>query len=134
MFILLASFSSFGQSNDLVSSDNVINGSISENLSGLDNGNYKVIYENGIIRSKIWLDNNGNPVLTHRYITESSLSPFILAKIQMNYKSRKVFGLTEVSSEAAIFYYIILEDEKKLYARTSNTSGELTLKKIYSKA
>ena len=134
MFILLASFSSFGQSNDLVSSDNVINGSISENLSGLDNGNYKVIYENGLIRSKIWLDNNGNTVLTHRYITESFLSPFILAKIQMNYKSRKVFGVTEVSSEAGIFYYIILEDEKKWYAITSNTSGELTLKKIYSKA
>ena len=63
-----------------------------------------------------------------------SLSPFILARIQQKYTGKKVFGITEVSSDAGLNYYIILEDDKKWYHVTSDATGNLSLEDKYNKA
>src|SRR4051812_13555070 len=75
----------------------------------------QVEFVNGAIKCKVWYDEDGNVTKTNRYYTEESLSPFILARVQQKYVGKKVFGITEVSSDEGLTYYIILEDDKKWY-------------------
>ena len=106
-----------------------------ENVSWMESTNdTQVEFKNGQIKCKVWYDADGNVTKTNRYYTEESLSPFILARIQQKYTGKKVFGITEVSSDAGLNYYIILEDDKKWYHVTSDATGNLSLEDKYNKA
>ncbi|HEV7621023.1 MAG TPA: hypothetical protein VGO09_04785 [Flavisolibacter sp.] len=94
----------------------------------------QVEFVNGAIKCKVWYDEDGNVTKTNRYYTQESLSPFILARVQQKYLGKKVFGITEVSSDEGLTYYIILEDDKKWYHVTSDATGNLILEDKYNKA
>src|SRR5438067_8961830 len=83
-----------------------------EKISWFESGNdAQVEFFSGAIKCKVWYDADGNVLKTNRYYTAESLSPFILSKLQQKYNGKKVFGITEVSSEEGITFYIVLEDE-----------------------
>ncbi|HEV7620417.1 MAG TPA: hypothetical protein VGO09_01715 [Flavisolibacter sp.] len=106
-----------------------------ENISWRsDDNNCQVSFNNGKIRCKLWYDVDGNILKTIRYYSVESLCPYIMAKLEQKHPDKKVFGITELSSDEGIFYYIILEDNNKWYHVTADGAGNLTLANKYKKA
>jgi|SRR5438045_569957 predicted transcriptional regulator with HTH domain len=106
-----------------------------ENVTWYESENdTQVQFNSGKIKCKLWYDADGNVTKTNRYYTQESLSPFILARVQQKYNGKKIYGITEVSSDEGLNYFIILEDEKKWYHVTSDSIGNLKLEDKYNKA
>jgi hypothetical protein len=97
-------------------------------------GNYEVLFTNNEVQCRLWYDREGNVTKTERYYTENGLSPFMLARLNKKFNGKKVFGVTEVTSESGITYHIVLEDGQKWYHVTSDASGNLHLEKKLLKA
>src|SRR5436309_12091290 len=71
------------------------------------NNDTQVEFKTGTIRCKLWYDEDGNVTKTNRYYTQESLSPFILAKVQQKYTGKTIYGITEVSTDEGVSYYLI---------------------------
>lgn len=98
------------------------------------NGLYEVIFENDLVRCRMWYDQAGAVIRTHRYYSQEGLSPFILAKLENRFAGKKIFGVTEVTTEDGVTFHVILEDDKKWYHVNADAYGNLTLSKKYNKA
>lgn len=94
-----------------------------------DNG-YEVHFKCDNILSKVWYDGEGNITSTHRYYGEYNLPPFILGKIKKKYADKKVFGVTEITNDAGLNYYVTLEDSKSWLTLKSDPLGYL---EVYEK-
>ena len=95
-----------------------------------DNGSYEVYFKCGDITSKVWYDKEGNITTAYRYYSESSLPPVILGKIKMKYSDKTVFGVTEISNDAGVYYYVKLEDAKNWITIKADALGVL---EVYEK-
>ena len=89
--------------------------------------------ENGIL-TKIEYDMDGNFVSSLRYYTEKNLPVNIICKLQKKYADKKVFGVTEMTTDAAVEYYIKLEDATNWITVKSNADGNLQVVEKYKKA
>ncbi|HWK02310.1 MAG TPA: hypothetical protein VNS58_01680 [Puia sp.] len=89
--------------------------------------------ENGIL-TKIDYDKDGNFVSSLRYYSEKNLPVNIICKLQKKYADKKVFGVTEMTTDAAVEYYIKLEDETSWTTVKSNSDGSLQVVEKYKKA
>lgn len=89
--------------------------------------------ENGIL-TKIDYDKDGNFIGSLRYYTEKNLPINILCKLQKKYADKTVFGVTEVTSDSNVEYYIKLQDEKNWITVKSNGDGNMQLVEKYKKA
>ena len=89
--------------------------------------------ENGIL-TKIDYDKDGNFVSSLRYYTEKNLPINILCRLQKKYADKKVFGVTEMTTDAAVEYYIKLEDAENWITVKSNADGNMTVVEKYKKA
>jgi hypothetical protein len=99
-----------------------------------NDGFYEVLFTNNEVQCRLWYDRQGNVTKTERYYTENGLSPFMLARLNKKFNGKKVFGVTEVTSEGGITYHIVLEDGQKWYHVTSDAAGNLHLDKKLLKA
>ena len=88
----------------------------------------------GIVNTKKVLDEEGNIRYTIRNYSEDMLPPFISNKIHKKFPGKKVWGVTEVSSELGIQYKVFLYDEKKWYHVSANSSGDVYLDEWYFKS
>lgn len=95
---------------------------------------YEVLFTNNQVTCRMWYDHDGNVTKTERYYKEDGLSPFLLAKLNKKFEGKKVFGVTEISSENGISYNIVLEDDKRWYHVTADDSGNIHLEKKLQKA
>jgi hypothetical protein len=95
---------------------------------------YEVLFTNNLVTCRLWYDRDGNVTKTERYYKEDGLSPFMLARLSKRFEGKKVFGVTEVSSDNGINYTIILEDDKRWYQVSADASGNLRLDKKMLKA
>ena len=95
---------------------------------------YEVLFTNNQVTCRMWYDHDGNVTKTERYYKEEGLSPYLLAKLNKKFAGKKVFGVTEVSSESGVTYNIILEDDKKWYQVSADDSGNMHLDKKLLKA
>jgi hypothetical protein len=95
---------------------------------------YEVLFTNNQVTCRLWYDHEGNVTKTERYYKEEGLSPFLLARLNKKFEGKKVFGVTEVSTDAGVTYHIILEDAKKWYQVTADDNGNLHLEKKLIKA
>lgn len=77
---------------------------------------------------------DGTVLNTIRYYKEANLSPVIRAAVNEKYPGKKIFGITEVSNNETITYYIVLEDSKHWYNIESNATGSISLDKKLLKA
>jgi len=82
----------------------------------------------------MWYDRDGNVTKTERYYKEEGLSPFLLARLNKKFEGKKVFGVTEVSTETGVTYTIVLEDDKRWYQVTADDAGNVRLDKKLLKA
>jgi len=95
---------------------------------------YEVLFTNNQVKCRLWYDRNGNVTKTERYYGEEGLSPFLLARLNKKYTGKKVFGVTEISSDNGTAYYIILQDDRRWYHVSADESGILRLDKKLLKA
>jgi hypothetical protein len=95
---------------------------------------YEVQFKQNEIKSSITYDMNGNILKTLRYYHEDHLPLIVLTKVKNKYADKKIFGITELSTEEETTYYITLEDDKMWYNIKSDSHGFTTLEKKYKKA
>ncbi len=89
--------------------------------------------ENGIL-TKIDYDKDGNFISSLRYYTEKNLPINILCRLQKKYADKKVFGVTEMTAENTVEYYIKLEDNENWITVKSNVDGNMQVVEKYRKA
>lgn len=95
---------------------------------------YIVNFKQNAILTKIEYDKDGNFLSSIRYYTERNLPVSILCRLQKKFADKKVFGVTEMTTETSVEYYIKLEDETTWYTVKSNTDGNLQVVEKYKKA
>src|SRR4249920_1523539 len=62
------------------------------------------------IKERITYDKEGNFVSAIRYYSQDNLPAHIICKLKKNYPDQKVYGVTEVTTETQIQYYVKLEN------------------------
>jgi hypothetical protein len=88
---------------------------------------YMVYYKkNDSSTGRVYYDMQGAMVKTLKYYGESELDPFIKAKVAAKYTGKKIYGITESSSEEGHSYTIVLEDAKCWYTIVSDETGSMT--------
>src|SRR5258708_14884323 len=95
---------------------------------------YTVNFKEDGILTKSDYDKDGNFVSSLRYYTEKNLPVNIICKLQKKYADKKVFGVTEMTTDAAVEYYIKLEDATTWTTVKSNADGNLQVVEKYKKA
>ncbi len=95
---------------------------------------YMVNFKQGEVLTKIEYDRDGNFVSSLRYYSEKNLPVSILCRLQKKYGDKKIFGVTEMTTESAVEYYIKLEDETSWITVRSNADGNMQVIEKYKKA
>lgn len=95
---------------------------------------FEVKFRQNEILSKVTYDTDGNIVKTLRYYYEDNLPLLVVSKVKNRFNDKKIFGVTEESSEDGTFYHIILEDEKHWINITSDSYGVIRVDNKYKKA
>ncbi|HVU98789.1 MAG TPA: hypothetical protein VHE34_26385 [Puia sp.] len=95
---------------------------------------YMVNFKQGEILTKVEYDKDGNFLNSLRYYSEKSLPVNILCRLQKKYADKKVFGVTEVTSDSNVEYYIKLEDAQNWITVKSNVDGLMQVVEKYKKA
>ena len=95
---------------------------------------YEVKFKQDEILSKVTYDKEGNIIRTLRYYYEQQLPILVLSKVKSKFSDKKIFGVTEESSEDGTYYHIILEDEKHWFNITADSYGNIKVDKKFRKA
>ena len=95
---------------------------------------YEATFKQSTIATRATYDTEGNLLRTTRYYSEEFLPINIVMKLKKKYDGKKIFGVTETSSEEMVTYQVVLEDEKNWYIVTADNWGSLELTKKYRKA
>jgi hypothetical protein len=104
------------------------------NWQDMENDKYEANFSENEITFRIIYDQEGNVVKSIRYYFGKTLPIFIQAKLAKKYEGKKVFGVTEVSTESDLIYYIILEDAKTWTHVQSDAYGNMFTEKKLKKA
>ena len=95
---------------------------------------FEVKFKQNEILSKVTYDTDGNIVRTLRYYYEDNLPLLVVSKVKSKFNDKKIFGVTEESSEDGTFYHIVLEDEKHWINITADSYGTIRVDNKYKKA
>lgn len=95
---------------------------------------YEANFKHSTISTRVTYDKQGNIIQTIRSYYEQQLPIIILAKVKSKFQDKKVFGVTEISSDEGIFYYIMLEDEKNWTEIKADSFGTFAVNKKFKKA
>ena len=93
-----------------------------------------VNFKQGEILTKIEYDKEGNFLNSIRYYSEKNLPVNLLVRLQKKYTDKKVFGVTEVTSDNVVEYFIKLEDANNWITVKSNGDGNMQVVEKYKKA
>jgi hypothetical protein len=95
---------------------------------------YEVKFKQNEILSKVTYDKDGNILKTLRYYYEQNLPLLVLSKVKNKFNDKKIYGVTEESSDEGTFYHIILEDDKHWINITADSYGGIKVDKKFNKA
>ena len=95
---------------------------------------YEVKFMHNSVKSMISYDEEGNVLRSRRYYYEETLPLFIKAKINKRYSDKKIYGITEIASDAEVAYYIILEDDKNWLTIKTDSYGNMSVYEKFKKA
>lgn len=95
---------------------------------------YLVNFRQGDILTKVEYDKDGNFIGSLRYYSEKNLPVNILCRLQKKYSDKKVFGVTEITTDASVEYYVKLEDAENWITVKSNVDGAMQVVEKYKKA
>lgn len=86
------------------------------------------------IRSRVKYDVDGNFVSSLRYYTEQHLPLNVICELKKKYADKKVYGVTEVTSNEEVVYHIKLEDAKRWYTVKVSGNGRILSSEKFWKA
>jgi hypothetical protein len=95
---------------------------------------YEVVFVNHDISHRIKYGLQGEVLSVRRDYTEKDLPLFILSKVKSNYKGKRIFGVTEITSEESVSYNIVLEDAKQWITVKSDEIGNMSVVRKLKKA
>jgi hypothetical protein len=95
---------------------------------------YMVSFKQNDIQTKVLYDKDGNFVGSFRYYLEKNLPVTVIYRLQKDYAGKSVFGVTEITNENGVQYYIKMQDDKYWYTILSDASGNLEKIEKYKKA
>lgn len=95
---------------------------------------YEVKFKQNEILFRVTYDKDGNILKTLRYYYEQNLPLLVLSKVKSKFKNKKIYEVTEESSEEGTYYHIILEDEKHWINITADSYGSIKVDKKFNKA
>jgi hypothetical protein len=95
---------------------------------------FEVKFKQNEILAKVTYDKEGNILKTLRYYYEQNLPLLIFSKVKTKFADKKIFGVTEESSEGGTYYHIVLEDEKHWINITADSFGEIKVDRKFNKA
>lgn len=93
-----------------------------------------VDFRDGGISTKVEYDKDGNFLSSVRYYTERDLPLNLLCNLQKKFPGKTVFGMTEMTTESEVNYYIKLEDATSWMTVKSGTDGNMEIVEKYKKA
>jgi len=98
-----------------------------ENAQWFDSGNgkYMVNFTQSGINTKVTYDKDGVFVSSIRYYEEKNLPVNVLYAVKKKHADKKISGITELSSDQELSYYIKMEDDKFWYTIKSTSDGSL---------
>jgi hypothetical protein len=94
---------------------------------------YIVHFEENKVKAVVDYDKEGNYLGSKRYYKEDNLPVSILYKIRKKYTDKKIFGVTEISSETSIDYYVKMEDSSNWVTVKCDASGAMEVVEKYKK-
>jgi hypothetical protein len=94
---------------------------------------YMVHFEEENIRALVNYDKDGNFLNSIRYYKAEILPPHILYKIIKKYPGKKIFGITEITNEEGIDYFIKMEDDANWFTVKSDPGGSFEIVEKYQK-
>src|SRR5215469_4612324 len=95
---------------------------------------YLVNFKQGDILTKVEYDKEGNFLNSLRYYSEKNLPVSILCRLQKRYADKTVFGVTEMTNDASVEYYIKMEDASNWMTVHSDSEGNMRVVEKYKKA
>jgi hypothetical protein len=95
---------------------------------------YEVFFVNNDITCRIKYDLQGNILSSRRDYYEKHLSLYLTAKVKEKFAGKKIFGVTEVTTQDGVIYTIVLEDDKNWTNITSNEIGNFSVVQKLKKA
>jgi hypothetical protein len=86
------------------------------------------------IRSNVRYDLQGRFLGSTRYYKEQQLPTNILFKLKNRYQNKNIIGVTEITNNDEIHYYVKMEDNKNLTTIKVNGYGQMEVYEKYKKA
>ena len=96
--------------------------------------NYVVNFTSVGIRERITYNTDGNFISATRYYLQENLPANIICKLKKKYPNQKVYGVTEITTDSNVEYYVKLEDEANWTTIKSDNSGIMEVVEKYKKA
>lgn len=94
---------------------------------------YAVSFVSGGIRAKVNYDKDGNMMSSIRYYAPQLLPLYILNKVNRENPKKKMFGVTELTYNSIITYYIKMEDNTHWYTLKVDVDGNSQITEKYKK-
>jgi hypothetical protein len=127
MFFTLSSFAKDpGVNEKVLAAFNKTFGDAKEVVWTETNNTYEAHFRQHEIQIRVYYDQDGNITKTLRYYGEENLPLMVLSKIKTKYSDKKVFGVTEESSENGLYFHIVLEGEKSWLEVKSDVYGSVS--------
>jgi len=98
-----------------------------------DGDNYQVKFTQNEIASRVYYNKEGQIIKSFRYYHEDGLPLLVLSKVKTKYSDKKIYGVTEVSSDEGTYYYITLEGDDDWMEVKSDSYGSLRVEKKFKK-
>jgi hypothetical protein len=95
---------------------------------------YDVSFIQSGIRSRVKYDKEGNFLSSMRYYGEEHLPINVVSELKKKYADKKVFGVTEITNEDEVTYYVKLEDAKRWYTVKISGNGHILSTEKFWKA
>lgn len=83
--------------------------------------------------TKVAYDKEGNFMNSLRYYDGKNLPINILSAIKKKYADKKIFGVTEMTSQEGVTYHVKLEDDKMWYTVKATPEASLEMVEKYKK-
>lgn len=95
---------------------------------------FTVNFRQGDILTKVEYDKDGNFLNSLRYYSETNLPVNILCRLQKKYADKSVFGVTEVTTDNSVEYFIKMQDANNWLTVHSDAEGNMRTIEKYKKA
>ena len=94
---------------------------------------YQVTFHQNDILTKVEYDRDGHFLSSLRYYSEKNLPVTVLCQLQKKYAGKKIWGVTEESTETSTDYYVKLVDDRNWYTIRCDGEGNMQVVEKYKK-